>query len=111
MALRHEIDKLNKVLKENLAKADFKSFRRNVALFQKRFKDVLTAQDKLQLQNVLGKIAKMEKPRATYYEFLLFLAVVILILLIFGEDEELEIRVERRRSDKKFLKNTFFKIK
>lgn len=82
MATRHELEKLKKLLYENIANSDFINFRKNVDRFQKRFKKVLTPNDQIELQKI---IRAMNRPRATSYEFILFLFVLVFILLVFGE--------------------------
>lgn len=76
MAVREELDKLIITLRENIAKSNFKDFRNNVQFFQNKFKDLLTPQDKMELHRI---IEMMNKPRATYHEFILFLAVLAII--------------------------------
>lgn len=82
MATRHELEKLRKLLRENIANSDFISFSKNVRIFQKKFKNIMTPNDQIELQRI---IKAMSKPRATFYEFVLFLFVVVFILLVFGE--------------------------
>lgn len=82
MATRHELEKLKKLLYKNIANSDFINFRKNVDIFQKRFKNILTPNDQIELQKI---IRTMNRPRATSYEFFLFLFVLVFILLVFGE--------------------------
>lgn len=86
MAVYEELETLKKSLSENIAKSDFVGFRRNVQLFQKKFEDILEPEDKIELQ----KLAEtMNRSRATYYEFVLFLIVLAFLVLIFGERNEI----------------------
>lgn len=82
MAVREELDTFIITLRENIAKSNFKDFRNNVQFFQNKFKDLLTPQDKMELQRI---IQMMNKPRATYHEFILFLAVLVIISLVLGK--------------------------
>lgn len=85
MTAQKELENLKKILTENLEKADFVGFRRNIETFQKQFKEILSPEEQIELQNL---IKRFSRPQATFHEFILFLIVASFLIFIFGEKIE-----------------------
>lgn len=80
-----ELKELKRLLRKSVTKYDPKSFQTNVEDFYEKFKFVLKPRERAEVKKMLENLRKIEKPSATYYEFILFLIVIIIMIWIFGE--------------------------
>lgn len=85
MGSREELDEVKKLLYENIMKSDKNSFLKNVEKFRDEFKDILEPGEFDDLKKLLKNMKKVERPSATYYEFVLFLVVIAFLIFVFGE--------------------------
>lgn len=81
-----ELKMLKKLLRNSITNHDPKSFQRNVEEFYDKFKISLEPNERTELDKMLENLRQNEKPTATYYEFILFFIVIIIMIFIFGEE-------------------------
>lgn len=85
MAARIELDKLKKLLQQSIEKSDTKGFMRHLERFYDRYKNLLKPEEYEVVHELLAKIRRSNRPKATFHEFILFLIVLAFLLFVFGE--------------------------
>lgn len=85
MAARLELEKLKKLLQKSIEKSDTKGFMRHLEKFYDQYKNVLKPEENDVVHELLAKIRRSHRPRATFHEFILFIIVLALVIFVFGE--------------------------
>lgn len=85
MAQSEQFDKLKSLLESSAGNEDKDVMLQNILNYIKDAKDESGLGEEELVQKLLGDLKSLYRPQATYYEYLLFIGVVSLVVSIFGE--------------------------
>lgn len=86
MGSRIELEKLKKILQNNIKTSDVDGFRKNVENFYDRYKSILKPEELVEVQKLLANVQKPNKLIPTYHEFVLFFIIITFMILALGEN-------------------------
>lgn len=79
------LENFKKSIEENVKNTDAEGLLRNLQIFIERYKENIGDEELDDLQTLLSELKRLNKHTATYYEFILFLVVLFILISIFGE--------------------------
>lgn len=85
MSKSEELGMLKSIIENNAGNQDKDAMIQNVLNYIEKTKDETGDNEEQLLQKLLADLRTLYRPQATYYEYLLFLAVTAFIVSVFGE--------------------------
>lgn len=87
MAQSEEFDKLKSLLESSSENQDQDVMLQNILNYIQNAKEESGLDEEQLAQKLLNDLKSLYRPQATYYEYLLFIGVVSLVVSIFGESQ------------------------
>lgn len=87
MALNEELEKLKTIIQDNSESQDTEAVLQNILKYVQQTGGNDAENNEEAMQKLLSDLKTLYRPQATYYEYLLFVALTALIVAIFGEQK------------------------